>query len=53
MALTSVNPIRLADAHLMCAGEFVLSPAGSLGWLAHLPHALQSLSPTHRLPHPW
>lgn len=45
MALTSVNPIRLADAHLMCAGEFVLSPAGSLGWLAHLPHALQSLSP--------
>lgn len=42
MALASMNPIRLADAHLMCTAEFLITPGESLGWLTALPHALRT-----------
>ncbi|MBR3764906.1 MAG: hypothetical protein IKK57_10215 [Clostridia bacterium] len=40
MAYASMNPIRLADAHLMCTAEFLITPGEGLGWLTALPHAL-------------
>lgn len=43
MALASMNPIRLADAHLMCTAEFLITPGESLGWLTALPHALNAV----------
>ncbi len=50
MALASMNPIRLADAHLMCTGEFLIRPAApgrELGWLTALPFAFNDVAPLH------
>lgn len=41
MALASMNPIRLTDARLACAGELLLS-SRDLRWLPGLPHMLGS-----------
>lgn len=53
MALASTNPIRLSDAHLMCTGEFLITPYETtqngqtlkpLSWLTHLPSRLNSIN---------
>lgn len=54
MALASTNPIRLADTHLMCTGEFLVSPPAmhlatglckKLGWLSQMPFTLNGVNP--------
>lgn len=45
MALASMNPLRLADAHLMCTAEFLITPGKGLGWLTALPRALSAALP--------